>query len=96
MKVKLVCDCEYIVFCITIVKSVDLWTHDCHGQSHNARITAYLQMSVLMDTGSVPSNLRPYLSLYTEVILESPVLRDGSKSHTLFYKSYLHEGEMDN
>ena len=45
----------------------------------SCKIHVYFQMSVLMDTGSVPSSLRPYLSLYSEVILESPVLRDGSK-----------------
>ncbi len=36
-------------------------------------------MNVLMDTGNVSPELRMYLPLYTEVLLESPVLRDGSE-----------------
>ena len=31
----------------------------------------------MMDTVAVPEELKPYLSLYLEVLFESPVLRDG-------------------
>ena len=36
-----------------------------------------LQLTVLLDTAVVPEELKPYLSLYLEVIFESPLLRDG-------------------
>jgi len=35
------------------------------------------QLSVLMDTASIPEELKPYLSLYLEVLFESPVLREN-------------------
>lgn len=30
-----------------------------------------------MDTASIPEELKPYLSLYLEVLFESPVLREN-------------------
>lgn len=39
----------------------------------------FVQMTVLMDTNSVPLKLKPYLPLYLELILESPILRDGGE-----------------
>ncbi|CAH1271971.1 Hypp4744 [Branchiostoma lanceolatum] len=39
--------------------------------------TNFVQLCALLDSSRVPQDLRPYLCLYIEVILESPVLRDG-------------------
>ncbi|XP_077994627.1 uncharacterized protein C05D11.1-like [Glandiceps talaboti] len=39
--------------------------------------TNFVKFYVTMDTSSLPQHLRPYLTLFSEVILESPVLRDG-------------------
>ena len=36
-------------------------------------------MMVIMDTGSVPDALRFYMPLLMEVILESPIMRDGGR-----------------
>ena len=42
------------------------------------------QMNVLMESSGLSGELRKYLPLYSEVILESPVIRDGSKYyHTI-------------
>ncbi|XP_070567442.1 uncharacterized protein C05D11.1-like isoform X2 [Ptychodera flava] len=37
----------------------------------------FVKFYVTMDTSNLPPNLRPYLGLFVELILESPVLRDG-------------------
>ncbi|XP_073242896.1 uncharacterized protein C05D11.1-like [Porites lutea] len=39
--------------------------------------TLFVKLSVLMDTASIPEELKPYLSLYLEVLFESPVLREN-------------------
>lgn len=39
--------------------------------------TLFAKLTVLLDTAVVPEELKPYLSLYLEVIFESPLLRDG-------------------
>ena len=36
-----------------------------------------LQLSVVLDTAAVQEELKPYLSLFLEVLFESPILRDG-------------------
>ena len=37
-----------------------------------------------MDTASIPEELKPYLSLYLEVLFESPVLREnGMRNYSL-------------
>lgn len=48
------------------------------------RTLMFVQMTVLMDTNSVPLKLKPYLPLYLELILESPILRDGGEWGGLF------------
>lgn len=40
--------------------------------------TNFVTISVLMDTDSVPYDLKPYLPLFLELILESPVERNGA------------------
>ena len=42
------------------------------------------QMTVTLNTAAVPVELKPFLSLYLEVIFESPVLRNGGR----FLKQY--------
>ena len=37
-----------------------------------------------MDTAVIPEELKPYLSLYLEVLFESPVLRDGGTRNLLW------------
>ena len=37
-------------------------------------------MNVILDTAIVPDELRLYLPLYSEIIFESPLLRNGGKS----------------
>ncbi|XP_022082849.1 uncharacterized protein C05D11.1-like [Acanthaster planci] len=39
--------------------------------------TNFVLFSVLLDTSSVPADLKPYLPLFMEIIFESPVMRDG-------------------
>ncbi|XP_022257411.1 uncharacterized protein C05D11.1-like [Limulus polyphemus] len=43
--------------------------------------TNFVKMFVLMDTSMVTADLRLYLPLLMELILESPILREGSKSY---------------
>jgi hypothetical protein len=40
-------------------------------------------MSVLLNTTCVPADLRPYLPLYLEVILESPIVRNGGNDYVI-------------
>ena len=42
------------------------------------------QLSVLMNTASIPEELKPYLSLYLEVLFESPVLRENGMRNYWF------------
>ncbi|XP_038073979.1 uncharacterized protein C05D11.1-like isoform X2 [Patiria miniata] len=39
--------------------------------------TNFVLFSVLLDTSSVPGNLKQYLPLFIEIIFESPLMRDG-------------------
>ncbi|XP_048587317.1 uncharacterized protein C05D11.1 isoform X1 [Nematostella vectensis] len=39
--------------------------------------TMFVKLTALLDTSGLSEELKPYLSLYLEVIFESPVLRDG-------------------
>ena len=45
-----------------------------------------------MDTAAVPEELKPYLSLYLEVLFESPVLRDGGMRKYLLFLSLKEHG----
>ena len=38
------------------------------------------QMTVIMDTENVPDNLKRYLPLYLELLLESPIMRNGGRA----------------
>ena len=38
----------------------------------------------MLDTAVVPVELKPFLSLYLEVLFESPILRDGGKTDETF------------
>ena len=55
-------------------------------------IFCVLQLSVIMDTAAVPEELKPYLSLYLEVLFESPVLRDGGMRKYLLFLSLKEHG----
>ncbi|KAL9988958.1 hypothetical protein ACROYT_G003456 [Oculina patagonica] len=39
--------------------------------------TLFAKLTVILDTAAVPEELKPYLSLYLEVLFESPILRAG-------------------
>ena len=43
-----------------------------------------LQLTVLMDTMSLPVGLRPYLPLYLEIITESPISVCGGMCHKFY------------
>uniref|UniRef100_UPI00358F5AD4 uncharacterized protein C05D11.1-like isoform X2 n=1 Tax=Myxine glutinosa TaxID=7769 RepID=UPI00358F5AD4 len=43
----------------------------------------FVQIIAMLDTSAVPAHLKPYLTLYSEIVFESPVMRDGDiVSHT--------------
>lgn len=51
-------------------------------RSHRLELLACLclcvKLTAVMDTQTVSATLRPYLSLLLELLLESPILKDGS------------------
>eukprot|EP01119_Soliformovum_irregulare_P011911 TRINITY_DN3047_c0_g1_i2.p1 TRINITY_DN3047_c0_g1~~TRINITY_DN3047_c0_g1_i2.p1 ORF type:complete len:1020 (-),score=257.93 TRINITY_DN3047_c0_g1_i2:13-2829(-) len=40
--------------------------------------SSFVQHRVMLDTASLPENLRPYLALYLDTLFELPLMRDGS------------------
>lgn len=53
------------------------------GKNCISMLLFFYQITALFDTSVIPDDLKPYLSLFLEVLFELPLTRDGSKLYVL-------------